>query len=283
MSNSVQSEYQLIVPEQFNVEQQNFIEKVKETIRVISSQTDIILGAKDIHSRHFISTDAYARSGELPGGEELPDRPAADDLPSEHAVRFAHCYAGEELELLQQRDLNKKISVLNIHQNVDGMHALVIDKQLLKHHPSESILGTIYSAREIELARFFSFIPNYVLEFGVNCTIQSCRETYIADNVRLSEYEQEVCYLLTLNWSCRQIADFLNKHRPKPNPRGVDTIYKCRNRICDKLGLSDYSPVNLRALLVGMGMHKKMPQSFFNQISGSGLTGKQPTQNRLGA
>jgi len=244
-------EYHLISPEAYTPEHHGFLDAVKESIGVLSAQTSLILGAKDIHSCHIISTDVHAR------------------LINERSEGRYCSHEVEDQALLGQPDINKKISVLSIPPYCRGSNALVFEIQLLKHHPSRSILGTIYNAREIEMSNFFSFIPNYVLEFGTNCRIENSHGAAAIANIRLSEYEHEVCYLLTMNWSCKQIAEFLNAYRPKTVPRGVDTIYKCRNRICDKLGRVDYSTAGLRDHLISLGMHKKMPQSFFKHILGA--------------
>jgi len=260
--------YRLVPPDEYLPEHRYFLDDIKESICVISAQTNLILGAKDIYSRHIIATDVCAGMVR-PGKGAKATGCRGSDSSWEGCTEFAAMGVQEEQSLLYQPDINKKISVLNIHEIGNGLNALVFEKQLLRHHPSKSILGTIYNAREIEMSNFFSFIPNYILEFGLNCSIENVDGASEICEIKLSEYEHEVCYLLTMNWSCKQIAEFLNKYRPKPLPRGVDTIYKCRNRICDKFGLSDYNTANLREHLVGAGMHRKMPRSFFRHISGS--------------
>lgn len=265
MSNLITPPYYLVQPNEYNEEQKKFIEKIKETIVIISTQTDLILGAKDINSRHLVLTEACAKLLEMTrctGAAQINGCAKAGSTQTCMMTQEDQ----EDRALLMQGDINKKISVLNFLQCRDGMRAMVFDKQLLKHMPSHSVLGIFFSVREIELQQCFTVIPNFVLEFGTGISIEKYHGPLSLQHVKFSEYEHEVCYLMTMRWTCRQIADFFNQYRPNAVPRCVDTIYKCRNRICDKLGIADYSTEKLRAQLISMGLHRKMPQSFFNRI-----------------
>jgi len=265
VSEIVSRPYCLVQPNEYNEEQKKFIEKIKETICIISAQTDLILGAKDVNSHPLILTDACSRLLDLPRytDEDHVNRCATTCTAQQRVLTEDD---QEDRDLLMQGDINKKISVLTALPCRDGLRAMVFDKQLLKHVPSQSVLGIFFSAREIELQQCFTVIPNFVLEFGTGVSIEKSHGPLNLRQVKFSEYEHEVCYLMTMNWTCRQIADFFNQYRPKAVPRCVDTIYKCRNRICDKLGITDYSTEKLRVQLISMGLHRKMPQSFFNRI-----------------
>ena len=78
-------------------------------------------------------------------------------------------------------------------------------------------------------------MPNYILEFGSGCSIEQVQGKFKLQDVELTEYEQEVSFLLLLNWDFKQIADFMNKYRPKPKTRVADSIIKSKNYICEKL------------------------------------------------
>ena len=260
--------YSLVAPENFTAEQKLFIEDFKKSVTLISSQTDMIFGAKDINSRHFISTDAYAKIVALPKGIDVVDR-LDREMPCEGTAQFADCYVQEDIELLNFGDINKKTSVLNIHEYSDGIRARIFHKNIMKLRPSHSIPGTIYSAHEIKIENFFSLIPNYIIEFGIGCSIENIDNRLNIGNEKLTEYEHEVCFLLIMNWSFRQIACFMNKHRPLDRDRVADTISKCRNRICEKLNMPNGNLSDLRDMLIGMGIHRKMPNSFFSRLLGS--------------
>lgn len=261
-------DYCLVTPESFTAEHRRVVEEFRKSVLVVSSHTDMILGAKDVNSRHLISTDSYAHIVGLRKGVEVSDR-FDREMPCEGTARFADCYVREDEELLNSGDINRKTSTLNVHQYTDGIKARIFDKFIMKHHESRSILGTVYCSRDIEISNFFALIPNYFLEFGTGCSVEKVTGKLIVGNARLTEYEQEICFLLILNWSYKQISSFLNKYRPQSTERTADTIYKCMNRICEKLGVSGRSSSHLREMLIGMGMHRKMPRSFFDRLVGS--------------
>ncbi|WDD90708.1 hypothetical protein Bsp3421_000576 (plasmid) [Burkholderia sp. FERM BP-3421] len=255
----------LVSPEHFDAAQKVLVETFKESVRTISSQTDVVLGVKDIHSRHLSATDAFARLVGLSCGLDVAGR-TDRDMPCEGTAQFADCYVREDQELLRQPDLHQKKSILNVHEYSHGIDALVFEKYALKQVATESALGVVYAAHKIELSRFLALVPNYVLEFGIGCSIEHVNGPLAVGGARLTDYEHEVCFLLAMNWDFKQIAHFMNKHRPIASTRSPDAIYKCRNRICEKLACH---PAHLREMLVGMGIHQKMPNLFFRRLIGS--------------
>ena len=144
--------------ENFDERQKAFIETFKGSVRTISSQTDVILGAKDIHSRHLVATDAYARLVGLARGADVADR-LDRDKPCEGTAQFADCYVREDQELLHHSGIEWKKSVLNVHEYDHGIDALVFEKYLLKHNASRSILRTVYTARRIKVAELLFLVP----------------------------------------------------------------------------------------------------------------------------
>ncbi|CAB3769234.1 helix-turn-helix transcriptional regulator [Paraburkholderia humisilvae] len=255
----------LVSQENFSSSQKRFIESVKDSVNFISSQTDLVLGIKDIRSRHVIATDAYARLVGLLHGTDVTDR-LDRDMPCDGTVQFADCYVREDQELLHHPDFNRKKAVLNVHEYSHGIDALIFEKYLLKHHVSDSIVGIIYTASRIGISKFLSLAPDYIREFGIGCSIEGVSGSLDIESFNLTSYEHEVGFLLAMNWDCAQIAHFMNTHHPTPKPRSQDTIYKCRNRICAKL---DCHPTRLRDMLVEMRVHQKMPTSFFRRLIGS--------------
>jgi len=261
--------YGLVAPEHFTPAHKRFIEEFKQAVCVVSTHTDLIMGAKDVYSRHLISTDAFARIVHLPRGGDVIDR-FDRDMPCEGTAQFADCYVEEDRRLLHNSDIDKHVSVLNVHEYADGVKARIFRKHLLKHHASSSILGTIYLGHAIEIANFFNLIPNYIIEFGVGCSLESIEGGLEIDSMQLlTEYEHEVCFLLIMNWNLKQIAGFMNKYRPSPTERSADTISKCGNRIGEKLGIPGTHLRGLREKLIHLGVHRKMPRSFFNRLIGS--------------
>jgi hypothetical protein len=157
--------------------------------------------------------------------------------------------------------------MLNIHNYSTGLEALISYKFPLIHQPSQSILGIVGIAHKIDLSCFFNLIPNYISEFGVCGNLENVHGTLKIGNINLTEYEHEVCFLLTtMNLSYKQIAYFMNKYRPTAIQRTADTIYKCRDRVCEKL---DCEPRHFQDRLIGMNLHNKIPSSFFNRLIGN--------------
>lgn len=261
-------DYQLVSPEHFSEEQSEFVSKFRESIFQLSGQTDMIVGAKDVNSRHLVASDAYARIVALARGADVIDR-LDKEMPCEGTAQFADCYVQEDLALMRGGDPNAKASILNVHEYGDGLKARVFSKHLLRHEPTRAILGTVYYAHEIEVANFISLMPNYILEFGSGCSIEQVQGKFKLQDVELTEYEQEVSFLLLLNWDFKQIADFMNKYRPKPKTRVADSIIKSKNYICEKLGLPSQRRAELCDALIAAGMHRKMPASLFSRLIGS--------------
>ncbi len=106
------------------------------------------------------------------------------------------------------------------------------------------------------------------MEFGGG-SIEAANGGVFMDNIHFSEYEHEICFLLVMAWESNQIADFLNKYRPKEPKRTADTIYKSKNRLCEKLNLPSGDMKKLKEKLISIGMHRRMPQAFFSRMVGS--------------
>jgi hypothetical protein len=153
--------------------------------------------------------------------------------------------------------------MLNIHEYATGVASFRSDKYPLVHEPSQSILGNTFVMCAADLSYFFTLLPHYLREFGVNGNIESVNDSSDMNGISLTEYEHEVAFLMTMNWSYKQIAQFMDKYRPRTLPRTPDTIYKCRDRVRDKL---DCEPWELRDKLIEMGLHRKMPRSFFDRL-----------------
>lgn len=265
-------EYSLVSPAQFSPEHAELVESFKYSVRLVSDQArGVILGIKDIHSRHIISTDEYARIVSLPSGEAVADR-MDYDMPCPGTVQFADCYIAEDQSLMACGDVFRSINVLNVHQYADGLHARVFTKSLLKHVPSRSLLGVIYSAHDVQIDDVLGVMPNYITEFAVSgCSIEKIVNNDKVGGVVLTDYEQEICFLLLLNWGFGQIAEFMNKFRPMVNGkyRVADSIIKGKNRICEKMNIPTTRVADLREALVAMGMHRKLPSRLFDRLIGS--------------
>ncbi|HEV3104898.1 MAG TPA: hypothetical protein VGZ01_04335 [Trinickia sp.] len=221
------------------------------------------MGAKSIDSRHFIATDAYARIVGLTQGDEVAGR-LDRDMPCEATARFADSFVRGDQELLGRGRCNAMKSTLDLHEYSNGLKALIFDKFVMKHHASKSILGVVYSAYEVDMRNFFALLPNYTREFGLGCSIERADGDSILADVRLTAVEYEMCFLLAMNWSVDQISCFMNTHRAAAEPDVNSTLHD----IGEKLRTDNAATSALREKLIELGVHQRMPRSFFNHIIG---------------
>ncbi len=262
--------YKLLEPADFLPEHLAFIEKAKSSIQFLSEQSNDMLGIKDINSQHIISTDAYAKIVALKKGNEVEGRMDLD-MPCQGTAEYAHQYVAEDKGLLSHLDIDKQISVLNIHHYGDGLKARVFKKKVLHYEPTKSILGTVYSGHDVELRDFISVIPNFIIQFGATGSIKVIDSADTSD-LNLNEYEQEICFLFLLKWEPRQIAEFMNVFRPGKEAQTEDSIIKYKKFICHKLNIP-CNAENLRDYLVSINFHNNIPKGFYNQIIGSTFIG----------
>ncbi len=264
-----------VSPAEFSPEQSAFLNRFTQSLHLISDQAEnIILGVKDIHSRHLVGTDATAKILALTHGMDLAGR-LDREMPCEGTAQFADSFVAEDRALLAEGNIDKTIKILRVCHYADGLGARVFTKHLLKHHPSCAVLGVVYHAHTIGIDDFLSIIPNYIMEFGAGCSFELRSSLSGGDLSQITEYEHEICFLLLLNWDFGQIADYMNVFRPRPNkpPRVADSIIKSKNRICEKLKLATAKLAGLREALIAAGMQKKMPDSFLRRMIGSRIIG----------
>lgn len=261
--------YKLVKPNDFTKEHLEYIDDFKKMIRMLSDTTDTLMGAKDINSRHIISTSSHAKIVGLNKCGDVTDR-LDDEMPCDGTAQYAEQFVQVDKSLLATRDIKKGIVILNIHNYGDGTRARIFKKFLLKHDNSKSILGTIYSGQNIDLVDVLNIMPSYITQFGKTGSIESINQSSkIVDDITLTEYEQEICFLLLLNWNFKQIASFMNYYRPVPQPRTIDTIIKKKNYICNKLRLNSNLLADLQEFLVSIKFHNKIPLSFLGFIIGA--------------
>lgn len=266
--------YKLVKPNDFTKDHLEYIDDFKKMIRMLSDTTDTIMGAKDIESRHIIATKSFAKIVGLNECDDVTDR-FDDDMPCDGTAQHAEQFRQEDKLLLESQDLTTGVMILNIHNYSDGIKARIFKKLLLKHDNSKSILGTIYSAQDINLVDILNLIPNYTAQFGKITNLESINQNCkIVNDITLTEYEQEICFLLLFNWDFKQISNFMNNHRPIPHPRTIDTIIKKKNYICNKLRLNSNLLAELQVFLVSIKFHNKIPLSFLRSIAGTNFLRK---------
>lgn len=255
--------YRLVEPTNFTDTHLSFIAQFARNVELVSSCSGAIVGAKDIHSRHLVASDPYSLLVGLSCGKDaagLMDR----DLPCVEIARFADCYVREDGRLLECSHVGAIQIVLNIHQYATGPKALVFDKFLLKHHPTQCVLGIAYSAYETNPARFTTLFPDYWSQFGFGCSIERVEQPAIDGLGTLSPLEHEVAFLLAVGFDAEAIAHFLPRVRPGPGIHVDAALFS----IADKACAAGISMTNLRDCLIQAYVHQRMPKSFFARVVG---------------
>lgn len=263
-------EYKLVAPENYTAAQKMFVDDFKESIVSISKKDNIIMGAKDIYSQHLISTDAYAKIVGLNQGLEVMGR-FDRDMPCEGTAQFAETYVQEDRALMMSKDFYKTSSILNVHEYSDGLAARVFCKQLMRHDYSHSILGTIYYSHEVNLPKLMTILHDYILLFGMGCSIEEIDKPFEINNGVLTEFEQEVCFFLLLKWDFKKIVHYISAE-DHTDPLKIDESIIVH--LCEKLGLSSNSISDLRETLMYAGVHKKMTPRIFKRLIGSWTLGQ---------
>ena len=255
--------YALVEPEHFSSEQQSFIERFAHTIEVASSGGSVIAGIKDIRSRHVTATDRYGKIVGLSRGNDVAGR-MDHDMPCEGTAAFADCFVREDRSLLDCGDAGAMKSVLNIHRYETGLSALVFDKFLLKHRPSDSVLGIVYCAYEVDLARFTALFPGYWSQFGLGCSLDRTQSEIIEGVGELAGIEYEVAFLLALGHQADAIERFLRRCRPTIDADVGSVLLG----ITEKMAAVGIPIGDIRNRLIEAGVHQRIPSRFFDSVVG---------------
>lgn len=87
---------------------------------------------------------------------------------------------------------------------------------------------------------------------------------------KLSEYEYEICFLLSLDWALPKIRKFMLKLDPNYNS-SLDAIIKKKNAICKKLAIEPADIAQLQTKLFQCQMYKHIPDRLLKHLKGSYL------------
>lgn len=259
------SNLKVLLPEDFTASDKQHITNLETSIHLLSSCSDIVMAIKDVYSTYIASSDEYAKLIGLPKKEDVKGK-TDYDMPCSGTKDFAHKFVQEDKDLIRTKS-QSSLTTLNIHHYADGLKALVFNKKLIINYETNSILGIFLSAYYVDLESFLRLIPNFHL--ATRSTNKKPLESIKAQKVELNEYEQEICYLLLMNWELKQIANFMNEVRPIKSIRTADTIRKKRNYICKKLNLAKENHDSLINYLIEIDFQRQIPQAFLLRTMGS--------------
>jgi hypothetical protein len=262
---------QLVQPVDYTPAQQKYIQAFEKSVLLISQTSNIIMGAKDVNSRHIIATDAYSRIIGLQHGIEVKGK-LDSEMPCVGTAKYSPDYIQEDIALMERGNINECLTILNTHEYSDGIKARVFKKNIFFHSPSKSILGVIYHGYDVDLQSIFRMLPNYIL---LAENKQLPHSLVMPDGFDdeykniLTDYEQEICYLLLLNWNYKEIAEFMKKTHPEKAHVSPDAVVKKKNYLCQKFKLSSTDLSELQQYLIQIGFHNNVPRSFYLPILGS--------------
>lgn len=254
----------ILRPHEFTEQDKTYLAKLTSSINQVASLSNLIMGFKDVDSIHMHCSPEYAKIVGLKHHLDIVGR-SDFDMPCDGTSQFAAQYIAEDRSIIESTNLDSALTTLNIHNYADGLKTRVFEKKTIYNPDSNSILGIFYSGNSVEVSEFLNIIPNYHLKFGSIDSLALISNKSLA----LNSYEEEICYLLIMNWDLKQIAHFMNINRPLKAARTSDTIRKKKDYICNKLNVKPNSIANLVEFLISIGFHKTIPESFFARIIGS--------------
>ncbi len=85
----------LVKPQDYSTKQIQFIEEFESALAVLSKTSNILIGAKDIYSRHIIATDACARMIGFSSGRKVKGKLDAE-MPLLATANYAAKYTQED-------------------------------------------------------------------------------------------------------------------------------------------------------------------------------------------
>lgn len=260
-----------LAPHEFSPEHVEYLKQYQDFIRCLTIHNrELIMGVKDINSRYLITNDAHAVAVGMKCGKDMIGL-TDGDMACKEIASYCHQYQTEDQQIIRNMDLNSTYTYLKVHHYADGFKARIIKKSVMYHKESNVVLGISFNGYEIKLSSLFSLMPNYANLISKSNIAQQrvSKKKYSVNGISLTQYEYEICYLLTIGWGYGEIADFLNKHNfDNKSTRNADTIKKVKNTICRKLGLFGHVSY-LREMLMCFDVHIQAPCSILQYFSGS--------------
>lgn len=160
------------------------------------------------------------------------------------------------------------ISSINFFNYADNVQARLVLRYKLSDPESKQVLGILYQEIPSGLNNECVSIMDSIgtehsqirfPEYGANPVID-----------RLTTYEHEVCFLISIGWGPSQIHNFLNRVYPETK-RSLDAIIKKKNAICNKFDIEFTHISYLREFLVQNGVYRQIPQNLLSHLQGSYL------------
>ena len=171
-------------------------------------------------------------------------------------------------EYLINSDL-ESLSSISFFNYADGVQARLVIRYKLVDPETKAFLGILYqeipSGIDNKCATIMDSLGEQQfasLEFpdlSPNSTIE-----------KLTQYEHEICFLITIGWGLSQIHKFLERLYPEKS-RTLDAVIKKKNAICYKFNIENNHIETLRRFLLKHNVYRKIPESLLTHLVGAYL------------
>lgn len=157
------------------------------------------------------------------------------------------------------------MSVINFFSYADNVQVRLVLRTKLKDPETGEVLGMLCQEIPSGLNNECMSIMD---SLGESSSIKFPDTDYNPVIDKLTSYEHEVCFLVSIGWSPSQIQNFLNRLYPEQQ-RTLDAIIKKKNAICNKFDLEFNHISNLKEFLIKNEVYKQIPQKLLSHLQGA--------------
>jgi hypothetical protein len=264
--NSHLQKINILKPHEFLPEHEKMIRDYKLAIKILSTHfNDLIIGIKDVDSKYLVTNNGHMKALGLKNESDIIGYDDSE-LANPTTLPYVSDYKLEDITVVKNL---QKMSILKVHDYADGLKTRIIHKIPFYHKESNSVIGIGFFGCVINLSNLLHLIPNYANVIN-KVKIQqhkSSSEKFLINDISFTEYEYEICYLLSVKWSFGEIAHFMNIRSIDKKDRTADTIKKTKDNICRKFGILGHLS-NLTKILNDFNIHLNPPQSILSAFYG---------------
>ncbi len=226
------------------------------------SKMKYVFYLKDRHGNYLAMTDYAAQVYGLENIELVMGKSIIDFMGNNHPKISKQTMELEELLIKSDAET---MSAINFFSYKDNVHARLVLRTKLVDNETSDVLGILCQEIPSGLNNECMSIMD---SLGDNLDIKFPDASFNPVIDKLTLYEHEICFLVSIGWSLTQIQNFLNRLY-REHSRSLDAIIKKKNAICSKFDLEFNHISNLKEFLVKNGVYKQIPQSLLNHLQGS--------------
>lgn len=239
---------------------------IKEAIRSIEFLSSInhVFFLKDIDGRYLALTDYASYVYGLNENSKIIGRTTLEAFGDTYRT-ISHQIT--ELDKYLLRSDLKSISSINFFNYKDNIQSRMVFRYKLIDPKSRKPLGILYeeisSGLNNDCVSILGSLGQKLIKTSLKYNAHDIIKT-------LTPYEHELCFLISLGWSIKQIQAFMNNISPD-KPRSFDAIIKKKNVICHKFNFEYTNISALQDFLVLHKIYKQIPLKLLSRLEGSYL------------